>query len=262
MPTTSAAREPQITRPGSGSHYVIDGVEYPRITTVLNVIAKPALMPWAVKLERAHVLDAAAALYQAQHDLPLLSDEAYRKTITARLGTPAHRQTVRHAQDVGTEAHALVEAKMRIKIGEPGAVEPVVSDEALWAAMACEDWARANQVQPIAIEQTVWSASHRFAGTMDLFATVGGEAEPMVIDYKSGKRIYRETAFLQNVAYQVAWAEMGHGPIAGGLIVRLPKDGEDTECEAVRVPAVDPTWPIVEAALALWRWKSSHEARR
>lgn len=264
MPTPAAVTtgkpEPQIKRPGNGLYYLIDGVEYPRITSILNVIAKPALVPWAVKLERAHVLDVAAALYQGQHDLPLLSNEAYRKTVTARLGAPAHRQTTKRAQEIGTEAHALVEAKMRIVLGQPGATEPVVSDEALWAAMAAEDWARANQVRPLAIEQTVWSARHRFAGTMDLFATVGAEAAPMVIDYKSGKKIYAE-ALLQNVAYQCAWIEMGHGPIAGGLIVRIPKDGEDTECEIVRVPPIAEAWPIVEAALTLWRWKTDHEVR-
>ena len=56
------------------------------------------------------------------------------------------------------------------------------------------------------------------------------------VDFKTGKAIYPTEAFLQSVAYQRAFAEMGHGRVDGGLIIRLPKVASDSGFEVAGRP--------------------------
>ena len=65
---------------------------------------------------------------------------------------------------------------------------------------------------------------------------------------------------LQNVAYQVALDEMGHGTPAAGCIVRLPKAHTDPEFDVVASPPRDELFPSFLAVLAVWRW--GHEGER
>ena len=132
-------------------------------------------------------------------------------------------------------------------------------DEALWAFMAWEDWARSVKLEPLFIEQVVFSRRHGYAGTLDLLARVNGELA--VIDFKTSKAIYGES-FLQNAAYQTAIAEMGHATPAAGYIVRVPKTQTDPAFEARRIPARTELFPPFLSALALWRWQFAQEQAR
>jgi hypothetical protein len=62
-------------------------------------------------------------------------------------------------------------------------------------------------LEPLAIERTVYCLECGYAGTLDLYARVKGVLT--VLDWKSGKAIYPE-AFLQNLAYR-------HAATRGGL---------------------------------------------
>jgi len=118
--------------------------------------------------------------------------------------------------------------------------------------MAYEDWARSVNLEPLFIEQTLWSLTHGYAGTMDLLAKVNGRTT--LIDFKTSKGIYAEYD-LQNVAYQVALAEMGHAaPEGGGLIVRLPKVEIDPAFEVHPCAPVDELLPVFLSALRVWQW--------
>ena len=241
-----------------GRMYQVGDDQFPSMTNVLGVLAKPALVGWAANLERQHVVDHAAALYRDQYGLPQLGDRAFRDSLRGRLGSPAHRQTVQGAQTIGSEAHALIEWQMRRRLGQPVDDEPVVSEGAALAVMAFEDWARSVTLTPIASETMIYSAEHRFGGTLDLVAEVDGVV--VLIDFKTSKRLYIEH-HLQNVGYQIAWREMGYRPCGGGLIVRLPKTLDDkVECEVVPVRPVEDTWPAVEAAIQLWWWLHDRRA--
>ena len=65
---------------------------------------------------------------------------------------------------------------------------------------------------------------------------------------------YHREAHLQNVAYQVALDEMGHGAPEAGCIVRLPKVQTDPVFEVVASPPRDELFPSFLAVLAVWRW--------
>ena len=143
--------------------------------------------------------------------------------------------------------HALIEWNLRQQLGQRVGPEPRVVDDAQWAFMAFQDWATSVQLKPLLIEQIVFSTTHGYAGTMDLLAEVKGV--PMLIDFKTGKAIYAESA-LQSVAYQVALAEMGHTPAQGGLIVRLPKVQTDPAFEVGVVPPAAALFPMFSGGAA------------
>lgn len=252
---------PKVTRQdgASGRFYKIDGDDQPyvSVTHALGCIAKPALINWAANQERSLCLDAAADLYLDCAATPPMSRATYLATLTARLGKQkAHKRELDKAGEIGSQAHALVEWNLRRDLGQKVGPEPRVVDAAQWAFMAFQDWANSVSLKPLFIEQTVFSRSYRYAGTMDLLAEVNGVVT--LVDFKTGKSIYAE-AHLQNVAYQQALAEMGHVAPAAGLIVRLPKVETDPQFETAPVPPVTELFPTFLNCLALWRWWFAQE---
>jgi len=227
--------------------------DFPSVTEILRAVSKPALVPWAVNMERAAVTEAARDLYLDAAVLPKpMSGDAFTASLGIRLGeVKRHTKEVERAQETGTQAHHLIEWASRKAIGQEVGPEPKVREEALWAYMAWEDWVKQHRVRPIRIEQQVWSRRYGYAGTMDLLAEVDGELS--LVDYKTGKAVYEES-YLQNVAYQVALAEMGHGTPTRGYIVRLPKLTSDPAFEVVSVPPVSELFPVFLAVCEVWKW--------
>jgi hypothetical protein len=227
--------------------------DFPSVTHILSAIAKPALVTWAANTERAAVSEAAAELYLDAAVLPKpMTRDAFLASLNLRLGeVKAHKRENEKALEVGSQAHTLIEWASRRAIGQVVGPEPKVRDEALWPYMAWEDWVKTHKVRPVAIEQVVWSNEYGYAGTMDLLAEVDGELA--LVDYKTGKAIYEES-FLQNVAYQVALAEMGHGTPKRGYIVRLPKLTSDPAFEVVEVPPVSELFPVFLNVCQVWKW--------
>jgi hypothetical protein len=238
--------------------YQINEKEYPSVTTILSVIGKPALIAWSGKVEREMVTSASLALYRDVHGTPKMSDIAYLNTLATRLGKErAHSKELAKAGDIGSQTHALIEWNLRASLMQQPGPCPHVTDKATWAFMAWEDWKKSVNLKPIWIEQTVWSDTHGYAGTMDLLAEVNGKLT--VVDWKTGKAIYPE-AFLQNAAYRHALREMGHGDPVQGIIVRLPKNTEDPEFEAKIIPQSEAK--LMETFLhtfELWKWNQIGE---
>lgn len=252
-----AARTKQVNGP-VGRFYQIDEDTYPSVTHILGCIGKPALINWAANQERTLVSEAAAELYLDLAKVPTpMSRTAYLTTLQGRIGkTKAHQRDLAKAGEIGTQVHKLIEWNLRRTLGQEPGPEPRVVDDAQWAFMAWQDWANAVNLQPKFIEQVVFSRLHGFAGTMDLVALVNGQER--LIDFKTGKAIYAE-AHLQNVAYQVALSEMGHGAPMGGLIVRLPKVQTDPAFEVAEVPPAAELFPTFLAVKDVWKWWYAQE---
>ena len=247
-----------------GRFYAVDGELFPSVTHILSCLNKPALVNWAANQERTLVTAAAADLYLDLAKTPPMSRPAYVTTLQTRIGKEkAHQRAVAQAADIGTQVHALIEWNLHRSLGQAVGPSPRVVDDAQWAFLAFEDWAASVSLKPLLIEQQVFSRTHRFAGTMDLLAEVNGV--PTLVDVKTGKAVYRE-AHLQNVAYQVALDEMGHGAPAAGCIVRLPKVQTDPAFEVVASPPRDALFPSFLAVLDVWRWwhegERAYQARR
>ena len=241
----------------SGRFYDVDGVMLPSVTTILGAINKPALVQWAAKEERTMVIEAAADLYGDVHGTPKMSRPTYIATLDGRIGKlKANQKILAKAGEIGTQVHALIEWNLRRQLGQVVGPEPKVEEKSLWAFMAWEDWAKAVRLRPLLIEQRIFSLTHGYAGTMDLLAEVNDVVT--LVDFKTGKAVYAE-AHLQNVAYQVALAEMGHTIPQAGMIVRLPKNEQDPGFEAVQCPTVDELLPTFLAVKKVWQWWYAQE---
>ncbi len=244
MTSTATNSLPRFDR---ARFYTIGGKQWPSVTTVLNVIAKPALGPWYAREERRY-FEVAMLEVLAK---PGARDPEYVLTAVAAAvsGVKAADRAKQQAATIGTAVHAGIEWHLRSRLGEDAGPEPTLPDEALWAVESWKDWAQSVDLVPLAIERTIYCEPCGYAGTLDLYARVGGVLS--VLDWKSGKAIYPE-AFLQNVAYRHAAARLGL-PSEQGLIVRLPKLVEDPAWEVMLVP---PTLTLEDflAALRLWRW--------
>ncbi len=227
-----------------------DGRLVPGVTTALEVINKPLLVPWAAKLERLACLSAAAEAFAQVEDSDLVATgdggvshelaPRFRELMEERLGTlKAHQKATEKAANIGTETHAAIERWIRERLGQSVGPMPQLSEPALLAYMAFTEWAETVKFQPLAAEVMVYDPWQGYAGTLDFVARLEGVLT--VGDWKTGKAIYTE-AFLQNAAYVSALRKqcrLGDEPIQG-VIVRFPKALEDVKAQPFEVKLIKP----------------------
>lgn len=281
--------KPTRTDSRSGRFYDIthsDGStsRYPSVTTILGSISKPALVGWAAKEERLSCLETAADFYAETANTPQLPRPMYLLGLEQRLGkTKAHLKALQKAADIGTATHAAVEWALKAQLlGIAAGPRPPMVEGAELAFRSWQTWAQAVALEPLLIEQCIWSRTHEYAGTLDhvvrlnarallgtlerqgaVSAALGDwlrerETVTACVDVKTGKSIYPES-FLQTAAYIRALQEMGHGPVDGGLIVRLPKTAGDAPFEVAVVPPARELFPTFLAARQLWSWQYQEE---
>jgi len=242
-----------------------DGRSLPSVTSILQIVAKPALVNWAARVEREMCIEAAANLYTdtiGGANIVKLSRPTYITSLESRIGKQkAASKLLQKATDIGTAVHALIEWNLRREFGQKVGPAPKLPDGADHAFAAYQRWRQTVNLTPLAIEQTVWSATYGYAGTMDLYAELDIEGKPCrgILDWKTGKGIYGE-ACLQSVAYIQALVEMGHAtsPVHG-LVVRFPKSATDAPFE-VKVIHPESQLRLFDAFLAakkLWEWNES-----
>jgi hypothetical protein len=243
----------------SSRFYDIEGDLLPSVTTILTVIAKPALMNWAAKVEREMVLKVACDLHADCADMkPPMTGAAWLLTMNARLGKEkASAKELAKAGDIGTQCHELIEWTLRGELMQEVGPSPKISDAAQWAFMSWQDWRRAVNLKVVAVEQVVYSQKYGYAGTLDLVAYVSDILT--VLDWKTGKAVYSE-AHLQNAALRQALREMGHGDPKQGLIVRLPKVETDPYFEVVPAKPEELMFPKFLDAKSVWTWAQEMEA--
>jgi hypothetical protein len=135
-----------------------------------------------------------------------------------------YRETRDKAADIGTLAHAMVEADIRKHdFPEPKKGD---SDEMWEKAMNCysawEQWKKEVQFEPVATEQPLVSRRLKFGGTLDV-ATV--RAAVAILDLKTSKDVYPDH-LIQLAAYKLLWNENNPKTLVKDCyLLRLGKDG-------------------------------------
>jgi hypothetical protein len=232
-------------------------ISVPSVTTILGVIAKPALIHWAANQERTLAFEAA---YEAQEELKRIEGvtrDTFVAILNAKLGhVKAFRRKMDAAAAIGTQAHRAAEWTLRKLAGDRVGSFPALSPEAKLGFEAFERWMAAHHVEVICVEQVVGSIDHEFAGTLDAFLLVDGV--PTLCDLKTSKAIYAEH-YVQLAAYDAAVREMvakDGWPVPvpeAHLVIRLPKTANDPEFEAHVPPApVAEMFPTFMAARRVW----------
>lgn len=245
----------QITGASGVRHYKLaSGVLAVSVTTALKVLDKPALIWWAASKERAHVTMAAEASFaELIRGTQRPSIEAFRSMMSVKLGQgKAHQRLAESARNIGTEAHSLIEWRLRRYLGESVGPEPRISDAAMVAVLKFESWARTVGLEPIAVEFPVWDERDKFAGTVDLLARLG-DGRLVLIDWKTSSGIYIEST-MQSAAYRIAASRLLGIKELTGLVVKLPKDIEKPEIEIKELGSQTLHSDFTAFRACLWLW--------
>lgn len=211
--------------------YTLNGKRMYGITSVLNVIAKPMLIPWAAGQVVEWIRDNAPKQMLKGTNWYAVNNKMLDEA------KAAHRKKKESAGDIGKIVHSLAEEYANNTLLKPpiGAVEEAFDslpendflskDEIMIATMFGHflNWVKTNNVVFLASEQKMYSKKHWIAGTVDAVVMIDGKK--YVMDIKTYSGIYDRTPFLQMAGYAIMLEELGHDDIAGTIIVRLGKDG-------------------------------------
>jgi hypothetical protein len=195
-------------------YYAKDGALVPGVTTVLGVLAKPALVPWANKLGLAGVdvknyVDVLATIGQLGHDMIC-----------------CHNQ---QKEFISEEPRDLI-------------------DKAENCFLSYLSWEKQHEIVPILCEAPLVSEQYRFGGTVDMFALVDGV--PTIVDYKTGKAIYPEHIY-QVAAYRQLLTEQGH-KVDAVRILQIGRDETEGFSEKVVSDSIS-SWLIFHHCLEIYR---------
>lgn len=171
--------------------YEIDGVWYPRVTKIVSIKAKPALL-----------------FYYAE--APNYSSAKASMEESAKEGTMVH------------------EAAEAILVGKTPDVDPLIRP----AIAALTDFLTHTKVdtRPELIERRILHKDHRYAGTIDALATIGGKFG--VLDIKTSQAVYRDYN-LQTAAYNEA-LKNEFPELATRWILRLDQFQTCNRCSATK----------------------------
>lgn len=200
---------------------------------------KPYLIGWAAKVTAEKAID--------DHDI-----------ITAMLAKGQEREAIAHVKgarfgDAGTKAdrgtivHGALEAYLAGKPADQGTIEAQLREARvplnMWKSTAAMisglmEFLHDEEPEVYWSESTAYSRQHGYAGTPDLIARmrVGGTLQNVIVDVKTSKAIYDETA-LQLCAYARAdFVGLDDGteapltpngePIEHGIVVRPMANGK------------------------------------
>jgi len=130
--------------------YTIEGQRVPSVTTVLDIIAKPALGPWYAKEERRYFETAMLEVLSR----PGARDPEYVLAAVAEAvtGVKAADREKQKAAAIGTAVHAGIEWELRRHLGEDAGPEPRLPEMAAWG------W-RAGRTGPGPWAWSLWPSS-------------------------------------------------------------------------------------------------------
>lgn len=251
---------------GKGRHYEhpVTGHKMPSVTNVLSVLAKPALVPWAAKIERELVLETARTVFAGLNGQTIDADGFRARLESALPRKKAHALTLESAGDIGTEAHAVVEWRVLREMGIATGEEPNASEPALWSVAAWEDFRKEFSFRPTHAEVRLYSEELDAAGATDGICC---ELETHMLaptkrkisalwDLKTSKAIWPEME-IQVATYRHMAIERGYlDDKSWGLIVRLPKTLADSKFEyrLIPPPRCKELVDVFRAARRIWTW--------
>jgi CRISPR/Cas system-associated exonuclease Cas4 (RecB family) len=215
---------------------------------VLDIISKPALVPWALKvganwLEKNFFFDEDSSSKKTKVYKSRMALEPLIKGMKS-----AYRGKSHDAINIGNITHEWVEAAINWKLEGGNIPKMPKQEEAVNAIDAFKDWVSQNVVEWKSSEEKLFNRKYRYAGTVDARAIINGEY--CVIDWKTSKAVYPEY-HLQVAAYAKAVEDIHGIPVDATYILRCDK--ATGRFEAVRSTAIEQNFQAFLAALTLHR---------
>ena len=244
---------------GRHRYYVTDkanGLErelVPGVTTVLSVLARPALVNWAAGQAAEYIQD------NLRPGAPLDEVEIEELAKGARW---AHRRTKDRAATVGTVVHSWIEKYVERRIVRRRSLQPLPQNPQARAGVeAFLSWVDEHDVHFRLSEQRLYSRRYRYAGTADIVAEVDGALT--LIDIKTSKGVYPEYE-LQLAAYWQALAEEGwfQGAFEQAVVVKVGKeDGEFNVVPMFDAEGFERSFQVFESLLVVYGWQQERKGR-
>ena len=212
--------------------YLVDGVAYPRVTTALGIINKPALVGWAARVALDDVTaillspDVGAEIGLAFEESPAHYKDFVSKLIERARKSPTAERDER--AEIGTRIHQRIQNILATPKGTrhiPLANVPTEQSVSVWAAF---DFIADYEIRVCDSERVVWSPEHKIAGTIDGVGFIDGQL--VIWDWKTSASIYWETA-LQLSAYAQLLEELTGRQVTAAYAVRLPRPGVEIKYE-------------------------------
>lgn len=194
-----------------------DGQIVPGVTTILGILAKPALIHWAWDLGMKGV--------------------DYRKYRDDKA-------------DIGTLAHYLIMCYLKNEKPDTNDYSASQIDQAENAVLSFYEWEKNHPLEPILVEEPLVSESFGYGGTADLVAKINGDV--CLIDFKTGKGIYDDMLY-QLAAYLRLVNERDIYP-TNQRILRIGRD-ESEGFEERLVNDLSNQWQIFLSCLEIYNLK-------
>lgn len=226
--------------------YHVNGVKVPGVTTVLGILDKPALPPWAAKMT---VLGVARLMMERRLPAVPSNPERLRQKLAAEnIKVPENPDREALASGV---AH-LLKRRLKSRKLDHFSITGDAIDRGNAVHKAQEDWINHRRIPVLAnypethrgyiqgwtrfvlewepefleAERPIGSAVHGFAGTRDTVCRVRhAKYGRCLLDLKTSKAVYPGTMFPQLMAYEIGGVECGDEPTDRQGIVRIG-DGE------------------------------------
>lgn len=195
--------------------YTVGEDVIPGVTTILDVLSKPALIYWSANQ---------AAEYVRDHLKPGVAlDEVQINELYER-ARKAHTQKKTDAGALGSLVHNWVEDYINGK--DPGVP---VNEEMRGAVQRFLDWQKEHEVEFLLAEQPIYSRKNGYAGTADFICTIDGKM--WLGDLKTSNGIY-DTYYAQTASYlQARVEEFPEEAYEGIVVVRVGKKDGDFEAK-------------------------------
>jgi len=188
----------------------------PGVTTVLGLLAKPQLIPWANKLGLKGI------------DVGSYVDDK------ADIGTLAHAMTTDHLTGQETDFSDYDENQ---------------KSQAENSFLSYLEWEKEHPIKALFVEKPLVHNLLKFGGTNDIYCDLNGRLE--IIDLKTGSGIYDEhvyqVAALRNLLEH-------HGfPVDGCRILNIPRTEDESFIEKVcSEKELDDGWQLFTHLLAIY----------
>lgn len=221
----------KVSRGNGHKYHVADadsGFTYeekiPSVTSVLRVINKPALIPWAAKkAAEASALHALGLYMEGELDMDMYEE-------IVETGKQAPNEVRNSAGNVGTAAHSVIEARLK---GEDCETTMLSGSMLNKIDQWFDDYLPEYEV--IGLEQPVYCPFPLpYVGTADALMKVNDSV--VLMDWKTGSALYPETA-LQLAAYSHAIEYSFNIVIDEAWAVLIPRTGAELEVKMVNLNA-------------------------
>ena len=191
--------------------------QVPGVTTILGVLDKPALLPWAWGLGMKGI--------------------DYRKARD-------------HAGNIGTLTHYRIQCELAGEEPDLSTYSPAEIDKSDNAMLSWWEWRGGRELVPLLLEVPLVSECWHYGGTIDCYCVLDGR--PTLLDFKTSKKLYPDY-LCQVTAYYQLLLEHDY-KVDDVRILRIGRD-ETEGFEDRKVANLDKYWEVFSSCLKIYKLK-------